>query len=366
MSSKAHGAVRHLNSAISKARRIEDVAKLVQEHLHSFDKIHTTTCLHVLAKLSSANRINPRKKVCSSVSTKGSSALFSLVAKQARFLQERKLDGRQLSNTIWAIARLQQAATSILPNGFLQQSLLELARYGDVEDDRNSVDAAVDSDTLCSGFSGQVVNVSKTEKESRRTALNHQDVSNALWALAILQPLISGNLTSVTRLASCQAITHNPAGFKPQELANSIWALATFSTGYTVLKARRLASFCVAHRLKELEPMHLGSIAWAVATASLEEPSEVSTNGFSPPPSLIEAIVHEASLRRASFPPQELANTCWAMSTLSFGCNQSEQFQVRQLATEAVKRSSEFNHQELVNTAWAFAEIWPVKFSQPR
>lgn len=57
------------------------------------------------------------------------------------------------------------------------------------------------------------------------------------------------------RLGSARAL-QRPQGFRPQELANVIWALATCGTGVASQTAQELASYCVRERLRQLKSTH--------------------------------------------------------------------------------------------------------------
>ena len=51
------------------------------------------------------------------------------------------------------------------------------------------------------------------------------------------------------RLCLSRAL-ERPRGFKAQELANVIWALATCGTGICSQRAQEVASYCVQERLR--------------------------------------------------------------------------------------------------------------------
>lgn len=288
MDAAERAAARQLTSLLARARRADEVLQIVGRHLNDFDHIHTTTALHVLAK---------RRHTMDRRSLRGN-AFFALVRRHARHIYDDVLDGRQLANTVWAAATLSAAAT--LPKSFVPGVATRLASHAE--------------------------------------RLDHQAVSNSLWAFASLEVRYSGE--ALRRIASCRAFK-DPSGFKPQELSNTIWALATCGTAC----ASGLPENAAARR-RELEPQHLANVAWALATAVV------------PDRGVLDAIVSEAQDKLDEFKPQEVANTSWALASAS--ARDGNEQVIASLACAASKRAAEFNNQEFVNICWAFAELLPV------
>lgn len=112
------------------------------------------------------------------------------------------------------------------------------------------------------------------------------------------------------RNAIASAARANISEFCTQELANTAWAVATFSCYEGPLLD--CMKYCMAWFTKssssgEFLPQHLSNTAWAF-----------STRLYSHPP-LFTAIAAAAMkpLRFSSqFGPQELANTSWAFASL--------------------------------------------------
>ncbi|CAE8649385.1 unnamed protein product, partial [Polarella glacialis] len=286
-----------------------------------------------------------------------------------------------LSNTIWSMARLHQLSIEAAPDGFLGRTAAELARCGQLEAEEADAAALADESADHGPPSLTAAATNNSDKNSnnknsnnsnnrnnnndnnlasstaaKRKLLNHQDVSNGLWALAALEPLTPAS--ALAKLASCRVVSE-PGGFRPQELANSIWALASCATGLTIARARSLANFCVSQRLAELEPMHLAAVAWALAATGLEVhgPADAS---LPPPPSLLVRLGDEACRRKDALGPQELANVCWALANVGAEASTWPSAALG-LATRAIELLPEFKSQELVNVAWAFAELGPLR-----
>ncbi|CAJ1379469.1 unnamed protein product [Effrenium voratum] len=241
---------------ISRCSSGEEVLVLVAQNLKSLDHIHCTASLHLLAKFSLKDgRLASR-------------ALGALLSRQADFLQQGRLDGRQMANTLWALARLRGVATGARP-GLVAEVSTQLA--------------------ACAMDEG----------------LGHQDVSNGLWAMAVLDTHLPRQAELMGELSSARALTR-PQGFNPQELANVIWALASCWSGQAGDLAKELAKFCVAERSRELAAAELAAVCWAVAVAALPA-SRVQS-------SLLEPLADVAQTKMDEFGPREVACLSWALA----------------------------------------------------
>eukprot|EP00927_Polykrikos_kofoidii_P073760 TRINITY_DN69784_c0_g1_i1.p1 TRINITY_DN69784_c0_g1~~TRINITY_DN69784_c0_g1_i1.p1 ORF type:complete len:403 (+),score=57.10 TRINITY_DN69784_c0_g1_i1:58-1209(+) len=359
---RAGNAARRLTSLLADCKNTDEVLALARRHLACFDSIHTTTCLHVLAKLSAraptegdggrgvnidaaddvtsnamwgsskasnqAKRsvrkdnletqqrddrviLSPRSRVSTPSLTKP--VVDALLRLQERNLQKRALDVRQLTNTVWAVATLPVGPSRQMVVGtrgegvFLRSAMAEIGRCADT--------------------------------------LNHQDVANCLWAMATLQAY---NDHVVTRIATSRAAMR-PEGFKPQELANSLWALAICDHGTSTQQAfqQSVIEALNVHRCAEFQAPHLSMVAWAMATAD----ASVEISSWS-------AFASEICCKLHHFKAQEVSNTCWAFATASVTPTDWPVV-VGSLAASVSSRLPSFKHQELVNVAWAFAEMLP-------
>ncbi|CAK9071996.1 unnamed protein product [Durusdinium trenchii] len=277
---------------IARSASAEEVLVFVAQNLKRFDAIHCTASLHALAKHSlKDDRLASR-------------TLGALLAKQGEYARQKSLDGRQLSNTLWAIARLRQPAIEAMPEGLATQVAAQLS--------------------------------------SQEQRLNHQDVSNGLWAIAALD--LPEQADHMSELAYSRALSR-PNGFKAQELANAIWAFATCGSGTASRMARNLTVYCVLERLAELQSIQLAAVIWSVAAADLDGQSLRSS------PRLMEPLATAVLDRVQEFGPQEVSNVSWALAV--------ETIQNRRLREElamGVNRCMhEFKRKELVNSLWAFA-----------
>eukprot|EP00438_Fugacium_kawagutii_P011544 Skav230152 [mRNA] locus=scaffold1301:451059:454600:- [translate_table: standard] len=121
---------------IARSTSAEEVLVLVAQNLKRLDPIHCTASLHALAKHGPLKDDRLARR-----------SLTALLLRQEDFAKRKCLDGRQLSNTLWAVARLRQPVLEAVPN-LANEVAFQLA--------------------------------------SKAQQLNHQDVSNGLWAMAAL------------------------------------------------------------------------------------------------------------------------------------------------------------------------------------
>ena len=112
------------------------------------------------------------------------------------------------------------------------------------------------------------------------------------------------SLKPLMRRSAEAALSGQLAG---RELANVMYGLARcrIPEGPARPGLLDVLTVAAATRLRELKPQELANTAWALATAG------------HPAPRLFDAIALVASSRAASCNPQELSNMVWAFATLS-------------------------------------------------
>eukprot|EP00439_Symbiodinium_sp_Y106_P064263 s196_g10.t1 len=172
----ARESARSLTARLARAGSAEEVLVLVSQNLKRLDRIHSTTSLHLLAKhsLRDDRLVKPILKV--------------LLSLQHELLEQGELDARQLSNTLWALARLRNVAVQSMPPELANKVAAQLA--------------------------------SQSSDKALRRQLKPQDISNGLWAMAALDfELPEQALLMPTLVAKGLA---SPELFRTQELANSL------------------------------------------------------------------------------------------------------------------------------------------------
>ncbi|KAJ1470971.1 hypothetical protein T484DRAFT_1916953, partial [Baffinella frigidus] len=130
--------------------------------------------------------------------------------------------------------------------------------------------------------------------------------------------------------------------FKPQNVANMLWALATMGerADRGLLEAMQRRATATAGDFK---PQGVGNVLWALATM-----------GEKVDPGLLKAMQGRATETAGDFKPQEVANVLWALATMGEKADPGllEAMQRRAMAT-----AGEFNSQDVGNVLWALATI---------
>ena len=128
--------------------------------------------------------------------------------------------------------------------------------------------------------------------------LGAQGVSNSLYALAKLQHDGGPGLVSALITRGCTELRD----FTEQNLANTIWAMATLGhpdpafTNALLVEAR--------NKLPTFTEQDLATTIWAMATLGHQDPA------------FTNALLVEARNKLPAFNAQELASTLWAMEKL--------------------------------------------------
>jgi hypothetical protein len=165
-----------------------------------------------------------------------------------------------------------------------------------------------------------------------------QEVANVLWALATMgESADRGLLVAMQKRA-----TETVGSFKPQGVANVLWALATMgeSADRGLLVAMQRRAMVTAG---ELNPQGVANVLWALATM-----------GKSADRGLLGAMQRRAIATVGGFNPQGVANVLWALATMGETAD-------RGLLGVMLKRATEtaggFNPQGVANVLWALAAM---------
>ena len=128
--------------------------------------------------------------------------------------------------------------------------------------------------------------------------------------------------------------------FKPQGIANVLWALATMGerTDRGLLEAMQKRATATAG---EFKPQESADLLWGLATMG-----EKADQG------LLEAMQTRATATAGEFKPQDVANLLWSLATMGEKVCRGllEAMQTRVTAT-----AGEFNPQHVANVLWALA-----------
>eukprot|EP01063_Lacrimia_lanifica_P010100 TRINITY_DN16868_c0_g1_i2.p1 TRINITY_DN16868_c0_g1~~TRINITY_DN16868_c0_g1_i2.p1 ORF type:complete len:392 (+),score=38.29 TRINITY_DN16868_c0_g1_i2:139-1314(+) len=156
---------------------------------------------------------------------------------------------------------------------------------------------------------------------------NAQDISNTLWAYAVMRPPTSGEVFSCAArhlIALWAARTAPPRRGYAQALANTAWAYATHASGRLATPRCREAARGVLVALAEYlttpptdtamrgaKPQELANLVWAYATVRVAVDVAAVRTLFAD-----MAAVVARRLQRDGFAPQAVANTLWACAVV--------------------------------------------------
>jgi len=181
-----------------------------------------------------------------------------------------------------------------------------------------------------------------------------QELSNTAWASAVLlskrgnedeetirREEVGDGTTStaeeddaVARILRCVAssLIGRTSEFKPQELSNSIWAMATVGFGTVDSQAAN---------------PHNGYIY--IKSDSYEEDRDLVSR-------TLDAVARSAGSRLNRFRPQELNNLAWGFARLGHRGEAAQEL-VHGIGQELLKRKQYFKPQDIGTCLWSFAQM---------
>lgn len=241
-------------------------------------------------------------------------------------------------------------------------------------------------------------------------AFKSQELANTVWGVATLlsnKKQAVGSLTDQEQAAALTILRHASGSvvrrlqqrqpFRTQELANTMWALATLGFGisslssngsspqpllnnYVVLPSDQAASDAalvqsvieaVIPAARQLLPrfvsQELNNLTWALArllsnsninSSSSSDQTSNDNNTLSPGlVALLQGIGAELSDIRRSVSPQDIGTTLWGMATLGFSDMKVYRGLVSRLLFIPDEFLSRCKPQEISNVLWAFATV---------
>jgi predicted small integral membrane protein len=173
--------------------------------------------------------------------------------------------------------------------------------------------------------------------ESQMPKMDGRGVSNILHAIAKAKAADTASMKQLVQklMANAASVLQS---FDPQDVANTVWALATM--GVTpeagLLRAMQGRATAVAG---EFNPQEVANTVWALATM-----------GVTPEAGLLRAMQGRATALAGEFKPQAVANTVWALATMGVT---PEAGLLRAMQGRATALAGEFKPQAVANTLWA-------------
>jgi hypothetical protein len=119
--------------------------------------------------------------------------------------------------------------------------------------------------------------------------------------------------------------------FNPQDVSNTVWALATMGVtpDEELLRAMQVRATSLAGLF---DPQNVANTVWALATM-----------GVMPEAGLLRAMQGRATATAGLFNPQDVANTVWAHACFGVPCGKGEQEMFEILATRVLEVSSKMD-----------------------
>ncbi|KAG1673213.1 hypothetical protein FOA52_013093 [Chlamydomonas sp. UWO 241] len=161
-----------------------------------------------------------------------------------------------------------------------------------------------------------------------------QELANTAWALATL-----GHADVDFVAALMEAAKPQLRNFTPQALANTVWAFATLGHADGAFMASLLKA--AEPQLRDFTPRNLVNTVWALATLGHTDDA------------FMAALLKAATLQLREFTPQNLANLAWALAALGH----ADGAFMAALLKAATPQMRNFNPQDVANTAWALAAL---------
>jgi hypothetical protein len=253
---------------------------------------------------------------------------------------------RELSNVIWAIAKLNIAPPNSvmavtlddaeirlrMKTEQLRSSILDIAKQRTAAavaaaPGENSISSSSSWIPILSEVCGIIV-----DTVSAKTLLfdykdfQQQEFSNLIWALTTAdrptEPVFSFIVSGIISSASNPRKTDGT--IMPQEWSIPLWCMA--KTGYAACLDEQIVPFVnnlldnEPGFLQRFKPQELSNTVWAVAkilsqrpVAESQDPASYAALG------ICRHAAREAIRRGGGYKSQELSNTAWAMATLGFG-----------------------------------------------
>merc|ERR1719379_76347 len=196
-------------------------------------------------------------------------------------------------------------------------------------------------------------------------------IANASWSLAKLGIGPADRTDIVLSLAKVGAVDVAHAG-KPQEVANTVWGLATIALkadGNQQAQPQLFASLeldsrvvftqtfeevarCVGHRLEDFGGQELSNTVWAYSRA-LQGSSYLKQRSANVVAAFMRQLALATESRAPEFEPQQIANAAWAFTKADVLSSDELMRLFEALAAVAPPALPRLKPQELSNLVWA-------------
>lgn len=217
-----------------------------------------------------------------------------------------------------------------------------------------------------------------------KDSFNSQEFANMLWAFATTKRgdlYLSEELVKRLMIRASADARNNRelasssfSNMKPQEVSNTVWALATVGArGPQQIKFIQYSAKLLEEDLflKAFKTQELANTAWGAATLLMNGVSTSNDDNFVGDDTetlvsthqILRKVITVLKHSNTQFRAQEISIILWACATVKFGANTGDDDSLLmretllQVASSSVKRLREFSPQELNNLAWSYARL---------
>lgn len=168
--------------------------------------------------------------------------------------------------------------------------------------------------------------------------LNNMELTNCLWAMAVLEATGPGEEILLTSLiAQC---SQHLSSFEARNLALSAWALAKMGLSTDKTWCRLWADAVMA-RLPAFETRDMTNVIWAFATVHWRDER------------FLTRFCKEVEVKAENYSPQDIGNTLWALATLSW----KNEAALTAISKRCFDTAVTFDQQNLSISLWSYATL---------
>jgi len=238
----------------------------------------------------------------------------------------------ELSNMLWAYAKLELASVELL-----RSAVERLLRRREGEFTVQCLSTIAWSFATGRFNSPHLMSSIAKELKEHPSDMKPQEIANTLWALAKCPCDCAGLFEVLGRTVASQGTIWM---FKAQELSSTLWAFATARLKCPAFF--ELAEVAAVQRKSEMSPQNISNILWAFAKLRAR-----------PHPSFAPSMLSETTPQFERHKAQEISAMIWAAARL---CPRHVQFFI-QVASHCRKRLHEFAPHALANMAKDFVTV---------
>ena len=229
---------------------------------------------------------------------------------------------------------------------------------------------------ICSDVCLRALSALKLKALRMMPLFKPQEVANLMWALATLHAQPSSELVDAVSIQTLRTIE----SFRPQHVSNLIWALAKLKIKPCIDLYESLARRSIATS-REFKPQEIANLFWSMATLG-HDPGEMLVNAIStqvmlcvdrfksqevvntlsamtsfrtaPQEQVVGVLLRQAAAVAFDFTPQGLASLLCVLVKLN---GKRHQGLLKLMYKQAITSSKRFSPQDIANLMWALASL---------